>query len=377
MKSAVIHIVKKEFAQFRKDKRMLMMSLVSPILQLLLLGYAANIDIKNIPIVICDQDKTKISREYTQTLTNSNYFTIIGYAEKSSEVDSYIDNGKASIGIIIPQNFNRDLVSGKTVQIQSIIDGSDSNTATIGLNYVSMITNQYSQKFVTKKMEKLKNFNINPKKINPEIRIWYNPELKSKNFMIPGVLGLLLMVMTLILTSLAIVKEKENGTLEQLIVSPIKPFELILGKLIPFTIIGIIDIILVLLVAGLWFQVPIRGNIFLLFGFSIIFLISTLGMGLFVSTIASNQQQAMMASVFFLMMPMLFLSGFIFPVENMPQIVQYITYLMPLKYFFIIIRGLFLKGVGFAELWDEALIMLIIGIAIFAISVSRFKKRIG
>jgi ABC-2 type transport system permease protein len=195
--------------------------------------------------------------------------------------------------------------------------------------------------------------------------------------MIPGVLGLLLMVMTLILTSLAIVKEKELGTLEQLIVTPIKPFELILGKLIPYTIIGMIDIILVLLVAGLWFQVPIKGNIILLFLLSCIFLISTLGMGLFVSTISQNQQQAMMAAVFFLMMPMLFLSGFIFPIDNMPQVIQYITYAMPLRYYFIIIRGLFLKGVGLSELWSEALIMLGIGIAIFAFSVSRFQKRLG
>jgi ABC-2 type transport system permease protein len=368
--------VKKEFLQLKKDRKMFGISLIAPIIQLLLLGYAANIDIKNITLVINDNDNTKISREYTQSLTNSGYFLKIANVDKMNDIDKYIDGGKASVGIIIPQKFEENILSGKTVQISSIIDGSDSNTASIGMNYLNMITSQYTQRFIKNKLEKLKSLNINSQLINSKIRIWYNPELKSKNFMIPGVLGMLLMIITLILTSLAIVKEKEIGTLEQLIVTPIKPIELILGKLIPFTIIGIVDIILVLLVASLWFNIPIKGNVFLLFGLSIIFLISTLGLGLFVSTVASNQQQAMMISIFFLQMPMMFLSGFIFPIENMPKIIQVLTYIMPLRYYFNIVRGLFLKGVGLSELWFDGLMLLIIGIIIFIISVARFKKRI-
>jgi len=377
MKGRIVHIVKKEFLQFKKDRKMFGLSLAAPILQLLLLGYAANIDVKNVPVIICDMDNSRISREYSQTITNSGYFVKIETIDNINEIDGYIDNSKASIGIIIPMGFGRDVIAGKTVQIQGIIDGSDSNTATIGMNYITMITNKYSQELSINKIERVKSLKINLQKINPEIRVWYNTELKSKYFMIPGVLGLLLMVTTLMLTSLAIVKEKEIGTLEQLIVTPIKPYELILGKLIPFVIIGIIDIILVLSVAALWFRVPIKGNVFLLFFFSITFLISTLGLGLFVSTIASNQQQAMIVSMFFIMMPMMYLSGFIFPIENMPKIIQLVTYVMPLRYYFNIVRGIFLKGVGFYELWLDFLILLLLGLIIFTLSVSRFKKKIG
>jgi len=211
--------------------------------------------------------------------------------------------------------------------------------------------------------------------INPEIRIWYNPDLKSRNFMVPGVLAILLMVITMILTSLGIVKEREIGTMEQLIVTPIRPYQLIIGKLAPFSIIGLIDIVLVVLVATLWFEVPLRGSIVLLYGLCAVFLITTLGLGLFISTISKNQQQAMMTAVFFVMMPMMFLSGFVFPIENMPKTIQYFSYLLPLRYFFVIIRGIFLKGAGFAELWDETAALIAFGIIILALSVSRFRKR--
>ena len=377
MRGTVLHIVKKEFIQFRQDKRMLVISIIVPIIQLILLGYAANIDVKNLPIVICDMDNSKISRQYSQTLTNSGFFHEIERVDKMRDIDNYIDNGKALIGIIIPQNFGRYILSDKTAQIQSIVDGSDSNSATIGMNYLAMITTNYTQKFIIKKLDRLKKQNINPQVINHEIRVWYNPELKSKNFMVPGVFGMILMITTLVLTSLAIIKEKENGTFEQLIVSPIKPFELMLGKLIPFTIIGIIDIILVLLVATFWFGIPVKGSVILLFILSIIFLLSTLGMGLFVSTIVSTQQQAMMTSIFFIMMPMMFLSGFIFPIENMPKIIQIITYIMPLRYYFSIVRGIFLKGIGIFELWREAIMLIILSFFIFILSVFRFNKRSG
>jgi ABC-2 type transport system permease protein len=377
MNSVIRHIVKKEFLQFRKDKKMFGISIVAPIVQLLLLGYAANIDIKNIPIIICDMDKSRISRSYSRSITNSGYFSSVRNTDDMDEIDQYINRGIASAGIIIPHNFEKNINSGRSIEVQGIIDGSDSNTAAIGMNYLSMITMQFNQRFISDRLILFKKQNINPRKINPEIRIWYNPELKSKNFMIPGVLGLLLMVVTLILTSLAVVKEKEIGTLEQLNVSPIKPYELILGKLIPFTLIGILDIILVLLVASLWFNIPVKGNVLLLFGLSIVFLLSTLGMGLFVSTVASNQQQAMITAMFFLMLPMMFLSGFVFPIENMPKIIQLVTYVMPLRYYYNIVRGIFLKGVGIRELWPDALIMFIIGAAIFSFSALRFKKRIG
>ncbi len=377
MKGTIFHIVKKEFIQLRQDKKMLFISIVMPILQLILLGYAANLDVKDVPIVICDMDNSRISREYSQTLTNSGYFIEVDRADKMNEIDDYIDNGKAQIGIIIPRDFGRDILSGKTAQIHSIVDGSDSNTATIGMNYLLMINRNYAQKFIINKIDRLKSQNINPQVIKEETRVWYNPELKSKNFMVPGVLGTLLMILTLMLTSLAIVKEKEIGTFEQLMVTPIRPYELIFGTLIPFIIIGIIDIILVLLIATLWFIIPVKGSIVLLFLLSIVFLISSLGLGLFVSTIVINQQQAMMTSIFFIMMPMMFLSGFVFPVENMPKIIQPVCYIMPMTYYFSIVRGIFLKGIGFHELWKDALMLLVLGIIIFIISIFRFHKRLG
>jgi ABC-2 type transport system permease protein len=352
------------------------MIFIPPVLQLLLLGYAANLDVKDLPLIIYDQDNSGYSRELYQKFSNSGYFDIKAFVENSGEVERSIENGYASMALIIPPNFASDLKTGREPQVQLIVDGSESNSASIGMNYANMIISDFSGAIMVDKLEFLKSQNLRPVKINPEIRVWFNPELKSRNFMIPGVLALLLMIMTLILTSLAIVKEKEIGTIEQLIVTPIKPAQLIAGKLAPFTIIAAIDIILVLMVARFWFNVPIRGSVILLFTLSFVFLLTTLGLGLFVSTIAKSQQQAMMIAVFFIMLPMVFLSGFVFPIENMPKVIQFFTYAMPLRYFFTIVRGLFLKGVGMEQLWDETAVMLLIGGLIFISSVLRFQKKL-
>jgi ABC-2 type transport system permease protein len=216
-----------------------------------------------------------------------------------------------------------------------------------------------------------------PARLSAEYRVWYNPELKSRNFMVPGVLGLLLMVMTMLLTSLAIVKEKELGTLEQLVVTPIKPYQLIIGKLAPFFIIGLIDVILVVFFAFLVFNLPVKGSNLLLLILSMVFLMTTMGLGLFISTVSRTQQQAMMTAIFFFMLPMIFFSGFVFPIENMPKIIQFVSYIMPLRYYFVIVRGLFLKGVGIDILWPQALALLVFGSFILGMSVARFHKRLG
>jgi ABC-2 type transport system permease protein len=372
----ILQVIIKEFLQIRRDKKMLPMIFIPPVLQLLLLGYAANLDVKDLPLIIYDQDNSGYSRELYQKFSNSGYFDIKAFVEYSGEVERSIENGYASMALIIPPNFASDLKTGREPQVQLIVDGSESNSASIGMNYANMIISDFSGAIMVDKLEFLKSQNLRPVKINPEIRVWFNPELKSRNFMIPGVLALLLMIMTLILTSLAIVKEKEIGTIEQLIVTPIKPAQLIAGKLAPFTIIAAIDIILVLMVARFWFNVPIRGSVILLFTLSFVFLLTTLGLGLFVSTIAKSQQQAMMIAVFFIMLPMVFLSGFVFPIENMPKVIQFFTYAMPLRYFFTIVRGLFLKGVGMEQLWDETAVMLLIGGLIFISSVLRFQKKL-
>jgi ABC-2 type transport system permease protein len=256
-----------------------------------------------------------------------------------------------------------------------MVDGSDANAAATGLNYASLITLRYAQNILVEKLATRPG--MAPVQIRAVPRVWYNPELKSRNFMIPGILALLLLVMTMMLTSLAIVKEKEMGTLEQLMVTPLRPYQLVLGKLAPFVMIGLIDIVLVILVAMFWFGLPVKGSVWLLGALCVVFLLSTLGLGLFISTVSRNQQQAMLISVFFAIFPMIILSGFVFPIENMPPVIQYGTYILPLRYFFVIVRGIFQKGVGLEVLWDQALILLLFGVAIFVLSALRFKKKIG
>ena len=370
------HLVRKEFQQLRRDRRMLPIVFIAPVLQLLLLGYAANLDVRDIPTVLCDLDRSLQSRRLASDFFQSGYFSLQSAMDQIERVDPIINHGKAALAIVIPKGFGKSIVSGEQAKLQVIADGSESASAIIGLNYASMIVNRYAAELIVERVQKSGLLSFSLSEISPQARIWYNPELKSRNFMVPGILALLLMVMTMMLTSLAIVKEKELGTLEQLIVTPIKPFQLILGKLFPFVIIGFIDILLVLLVAAFLFGIPVKGSVLLLFALSGVFLLTTLGLGLLVSTVSGNQQQAMMSSVFFVMLPMIFLSGFIFPIENMPGLIQYLTYLIPLRYYFVIIRGLFLKGVGLSELWNEALILFTYGMLILGISVLRFHKRL-
>jgi ABC-2 type transport system permease protein len=339
-------------------------------MQLIILGYAANLDVRDISTIVCDMDNTQASREFVENFTHSGYFTLNGYVDNINQIDKYIDHDEADLAIVIPNDFESDLLANASPQLQIIADGSNANTAGISLNYASMIVYNYSQNIIAEKF-------VDSNPVDAEMRVWYNPALRSRNFMVPGVLAMILMVLTMILTSLALVKEKEVGTMEQLIVTPIKPHQLIIGKLVPFTLIGMIIVVLVITVTVFGFGIAIKGNLFLLLGLCLVFLMTTLGLGLFISTVSSNQQQAMMTSVFFVMLPMIYLSGFVFPIENMPKIIQLITYLIPLRYFFVIIRGLFLKGVGVAELWDQALILFILGFGILALSVSRFQKKLG
>lgn len=372
----IFHIMVKEFLQIRRDRRMLGLSLISPILQLVLLGYAATIDIRMIPMVVHDQDRSSESRELVAQFTNSGYFQLQSTASSSREVDQAIADGKAWVALVIPPDFSRRLLQRKTATLQLIGDGSDANSCNIGLGYASQIVTRYSRSIAADILEQNPQMKL-PGRVLAETRVWYNPDLKSRNFMVPGVVALVLMIITMTLTSIGIVKEKEIGTLEQLLVTPITPYQLILGKLLPFVIIAIVDVTLVLTVARFWFEVPMRGSIPLLYALSGVFVLTTLGLGLFVSTISKTQQQAMMTAQFFVFMPFIYLSGFTFPIENMPQAIQYVTYLVPLRYFITIIRGIFLKGVGIAELWPETLALVAFGVAILTLSVLRFRKRLG
>jgi ABC-2 type transport system permease protein len=365
-------IIRKELLQVRQDRRMLGISLAAPLLQVLLLGYAATTDVRYSVMTVSDRDRTPESRELIRSFTTSSYFVQGPSAERASDVERSIERGDASVALVIPPGFGRDLMTGRSPQIQMIFDGSDANTASVLLGYATQIVTSYAARAGSPGPVRLQG--LAGGTIVPEPRVWFNPDLKSSNYMVPGVVALVLMIITMTLTSLGIVKEKEIGTLEQLLVTPIRPFELILGKLIPFILIGFVDVAIVLAIARYWFQVPMLGSLPLLFGLSGLFILTTLDLGLFISTIAKSQQQAMLIAQFFFFMPFMFLSGFAFPISNMPTVIQYAAYLIPLRYFLEIVRGVFLKGAGVAGLWPQALALLGLGVAIFSISVARFRE---
>lgn len=371
----IIDIVKKEFIQLRRDPRMIPIIFIAPILQLIIIGYAVTFDVKNISLVICNLDKSQISREFYSSFEASGYFNNDFFVDEIDEIDYYLDKSLANVALVIPKDFSKNISKGISTKVQIILDGADANSANISLGYISSLTLNFNKKilldFKNKSGEEFKFTQV-----TPETRIWFNPELISAKYFIPGIIGLLLTLMTILLTAMAIVKEKEIGTLEQLIVTPIKSWELILGKLIPFIIIGFVDVFIVIMAGRYIFDVPLKGSLLLLLFSCIPFLFSTLGIGLFASTISRTQQQAMMISVFLGMLPFIYLSGFTFPIDNMPEIIQFVTHFIPLKYFLIIIRSLFLKGVGFAEIWDEMLIMFVIGVVILVLSLLRFRKRL-
>ena len=372
----IYHIVVKELIQIRRDRRMLGLSIMAPILMLGLLGYAATMDIKSIPMVVCDQDKTDVSRDVVTRFTTSGYFTIVETVDDQNAIVSPIEKGNAWLALVIPPKFSDGILAKRAVQVQIVFDGSDANSANISLGYASQILNTYSRSIVLATLSGLPKVST-PPRLSTEVRVWYNEDLKSRNFMIPGVVAMVLMIITLTFTSLGVVREKEAGTLEQLLVTPIKPYQLIIGKLLPFVLIAAVDVAIVLAIARYWFDVPMRGSVWLMFAFSGLFVLSTLGLGLFVSTVSRTQQQAMMTAQFFFFMPFIFLSGFTFPIESMPRLIQYLTYIIPLRYFIVIIRGIFLKGIGFAELWDQALALLVFGVVILTLAVMRFRRKLG
>lgn len=371
----ILSIVRKEFLQLRRDRRLFPVLFISPILQLLLLGYAANLDVRNIPAVVCDQDRSAASREFVDRFLNSGYFSVRARVERLDEIDPYLDNGRASMAFVVPRGFGDSRAGGRPLRVMIIVDGAESQTATIGVNYATMIAGRYAQGLILERFERLKGPGIRPVRVDARVRVWYNPELKSRNFMVPGVLGLILMIMTISLASMGIVREKEAGTMEQLIVTPIRPYQLIVGKLLPFVLIGLIEAAFVTAVARFWFVVPVRGSVALLFAACLAFMFNTLGFGLFISTISRTQQQAMFTTVFFVL-PMILLGGFVFPIENMPRFFQAVSRAVPTRYFFVMIRGLMLRGAGWPEIRDQGTSLAALGTLILALSIARFRKKL-
>jgi ABC-2 type transport system permease protein len=370
------NFVIKEFLQFLRDRRMFMTIIIAPVIQLIFLGYAANMDVKVIHTVIFDQDRTETSRNFIRSFEKSGYFSIDYYVDNYRDLTQLIDKGNAIMGIVIPTDFEKKIGARKTVDVQTIFDGSDGNKAAISSGYTINIAANFSKDIMTQFLQISGIKNPIAGSLEPEVRVWYNPDLTTRVYMLPSIVGLIIMLVTTSLTSLAIVKEREIGTMEQLIVTPLKSYQMIAGKLIPFTILGFISATIVISVMRFWFNIEIKGSVLFLFLSSFLFMLSTLGLGLFISTIAKTQAQAMITSAFGVIMPMIFLSGFAFPIENMPVLIQYITYLIPLRYFIVILRGIILKGIGLSDLWPQIVALMIFGTSILVLSSLRFNKKL-
>jgi ABC-2 type transport system permease protein len=369
----VLHLVRKELIELRSDPRLFGVVIVAPILQLTILGYAATTDVKNVPTVVVDADRSTASRELIERFDASDNFVIVGLVGSTTEIDGWLDRGDAWMALSIPAGYGEMLERSETARVQVVADGTDANSTNVALGYARSLIRGYSEELLARRF----GGRTPEPAVTAVVRVWFNPDLESRNFMIPGIVALLLLVITTNLSAMAIVREKELGTLEQLNVTPLARSELIAGKLLPYALVGMIDVVLVLVVAIVWFEVPMRGSFALLFAMCLVYLFTTLGLGLFVSTISSTQQQAMMTTIFFFLLPMIYLSGFIFPIENMPAWIQPVTYLLPLRYFLVILRGLFLKGVGLETFWPQALALLAWGVAVLSLATLRSSKRLA
>jgi ABC-2 type transport system permease protein len=364
-------LIVKEFLELRQTPRLAGLVVIAPLLQLTLLGYAATTDVKHVPIVVVDGDRSPQSRALIGHFAASPNFSVVAEEMTPSAVDDDLAKGRAWLALIIPAGLGQALNGGgpdRARVVQLLADGTDSNSSGVALAYASGLITQFNAELAVEQ-------GFRPGAIDGRVRVWFNPQLESKDFMVPGVIALLLLVITANLSSMAIVRERELGTLEQLNVTPLGRWELILGKLLPYAMIGFLDVLLVMAVAVYWFEVPLRGSVALLLGGSVIYLVCTLGLGLFVSTISSTQQQAMMTSTFFFLVPMVYLSGFIFPIENMPTVIQWITTIIPLRYFLVIVRGIFLKGVGWSILWPQFAALGIWGMTVLTLAAVRSHKR--
>ena len=374
-------LVWKELIELKEDPRLFAIVIVAPLVQLFMLGYAATTDVRDVPVVIADADRSRASRDVIARFAASPNFTLLAVVTSAADIDPYLAEGRAWMALSIPPDYGDRLERGDPQALQLVADGSDASSINIALGYASNLIASYAEEMAGHDGGAGRAGGANGagagsgKGIEARIRVWFNPRLESRDFMLPGIIALLLLVITTNLSSMGIVREKEIGTLEQLNVTPLRRWELIVGKLLPYALVGMVDVCLVLAVAVYWFQVPLRGSLVLLFALTAVYLLSTLGLGLFVSTISSTQQQAMMTTMFFFLMPMIYLSGFIFPIENMPTAIQSITYVMPLRYFLVILRSIFLKGVGIETLWPQAAALAACGVALLALAISRSTKR--
>ncbi len=366
----------KEIIQALRDPRMRFILFVIPAFQTIVFGYAVNTDVRNVKTAIYDLDNSRESRDLTAEFVRSGYFDVIEYVYREERIREMVDRSDVKAVLRMNKGMGETLRSGRPASLQIILDGTDSNTAGIVLNYASRIAERYNDMLLAATMAKMGDHAPKIGGIKLESRAWFNENLESSNYYVPAVIANIVLIITMVLSSMAVVREKEIGTMEQVIATPIRKSEFILGKTCPFILIGFVDVAMITAVAYFWFEVPIRGSLLLLFGGTALFLMSSLGFGLFISTISQTQQQAMM-SAFFFIFPTMLLSGFAFPIENMPEPVQWLTFINPLRYYLIIIRGVFLKGVGADILWPNLLGLFLIGACILMFAVQRFHKSVS
>lgn len=366
-------MIKKEFIQIFRNSKMRAIVLIMPLVQSMVFGYAVTTDVKQVATAVYDQARTPESRDLVDRFIHSGYFSVRQTIHSDREMDELIDRGIVAAIIRIPPDFSGKLASGTTVAVQVVVDGTDSNTAGVVLNYAGNIIRNDAIEILRKRTDRP---GWEATGVHLQTRAWFNENLTSRNFYVPGVIASIVMLVTLLLTSMSVVREKEMGTMEQIIVTPITSAEFIIGKTMPSIILGFVNMIFVTLISVFWFDIPVRGSIVTLLVANGFFLMTTIGAGLFISTLSDTQQQAMM-SAFFFYLPAVLLSGFMFPIANMPDVVQAFTYLNPLRYFLIVIRGIFLKGVGVAILWPQILALFVLGSLILTLAVKRFHKNLA
>lgn len=369
-------ILRKEFIQALREPRMRALLFGPPLIQLLLFGFAVNLDVDYARIAWMDRDRTPESRELRERFEASGRFGVVALPCDEQEAQRVLDRGAAQAVVRVFPGFARDLARGNRAQVQVLVDGTNSNTASLVSNYTGQIVAKFLSDAAARRQNQLA---LGRSPVAPQVtartRVWFNPDLVSRNYFVPGVVANIIMLVTLMLTALAIVREKEIGTMEQLMVTPVRPLELMIGKTLPFAVVGLLEVALITSAALLVFHIPFRGSVLLLGFSSVLFLMTTLGAGLFLSTISTTQQQAMIASFFFAL-PAFLLSGFAFPIRNMPPVIQYLTFLDPLRYFLEIVRGIFLKGTGISVLWPDMTWLALYGTAVLGLSAARFRKKL-
>jgi ABC-2 type transport system permease protein len=369
-------VARKEFLHVIRDFRSLIMAIAIPILMLLLFGYALTLDVDNVPLAVWDQSGTERSRELVSRFDGSPYFSLRMGVGNYGELVRAIDEGRVLVGLVIPRNFAQQVEAGRDAPVQLIVDGSDSNTATIGIGYAQVVAQIYSLDMLAEQTNRRSGRAIQiPLDVRP--RVWFNEELESRNFIIPGLIAVIMMVISAMLTSLTIAREWERGTMEQLISTPVKGTELILGKLLPYFVIGLLDVVLAVVMGQFLFHVPLRGNVALLFGLAVIFLTGALAMGMVVSIVAKSQLLSSQVAMVATFLPAFLLSGFVFTIANMPQVIQMVTYIVPARYFVAILKGIYLKGVGLEILAGEAGLLVVYGAVMVLLANIKFKKKLA